>query len=166
MLKEDAMTVEGRMARIDNKVQSDKEKEIALAKERERRMEDCKSKIKELKPRIDDLIKLCNYAKANGIELSKRGWGGHEGYDTGMFYSNGWSHLVGFIPGDPVCYLGIVAGGACGYIDFITNGEDISGIEEGTRKVVEPLLNHMEHFLNEFDYFEEEFYKRIDKLCS
>ena len=124
------------------------------------------AKIKELKPRIDDLIKLANYAKDNGIDFNKRGWGGHEGYDTGMFYTNSWSHLVGFVNRDPITLLGIDAGGACGDVDFRTNGEHTFGLNRNTMAIVEPSLYRMENFIKKFDEFEREFDAYIEKVCK
>lgn len=88
------MNVNEMMSMIDKKVGNDKDKARQKEIETKNRFDIALAKIKELKPRIDDLIKLANYAKDNGIDFNKRGWGGHEGYDTGMFYTNSWSHLV------------------------------------------------------------------------
>ena len=82
------MNVNEMMSMIDKKVGNDKDKARQKEIETKNRFDIALAKIKELKPRIDDLIKLANYAKDNGIDFNKRGWGGHEGYDTGMFYTN------------------------------------------------------------------------------
>ena len=159
------MTLEERMAMIDNKVIRENAKEERERIERENKYKDCIYNIKALKPRIDDLIKLANYAKAKGINFNNKGWGCHEGYDTGMFYTNSWSHLVGFVNNDYIMYLGINAGGACGSISFRTNGEEVFGYNDN-KEIVKPLLGHMERFLNTFDTFESEFYAYIEKRCK
>ena len=165
--EDDVMTLAERMAMIDNKV----EKEVAKAEreriERENKIAACIYSIKALKPRIDDLITLANYAKAKGIKFNISGWGGHEGYDTGMFYTNCWSHLVGFVDEKPqIRHIGIYAGGACGSINFLTDGNDVIGYDTRTKTIVEPVLSHMEAFLKRFDIFESEFYAYIEKRCQ
>lgn len=49
-----------------------------------------------------------------------------------MFYTNSWSHLVGFVDRDPITLLGIDAGGACGDVDFRTNGVITFGLNRNT----------------------------------
>lgn len=83
-----------------------------------------------------------------------------------MFYTNSWSHLVGFLYGNPITMLGIDAGGACGDVDFRTNGEYTSGLNRKTMAIVEPRLYHMETFIKKFDEFEREFYAYIEKVCK
>lgn len=185
------MNVDEMMNMIDKKVSNEKEKERQKEIETKNRFNAALTKIRSLKPRIDDLIKLANYAKDNGIDFNKRGWGGHEGYDTGMFYTNSWSHLVGFVDKSPIALLGINAGGACGDVDFRTNGVFTFGLNRNTKTivepssyhmeimkvcgldgntntiaVVEPRLYHMETFIKKFDEFEREFYAYIEKVCK
>lgn len=160
------MSIDEIMNMIDRKVGNDKEKERQKEIEIQKRKETVLAKIAELKPRIDDLIKLANYAKDNGINFNNKGWGGHEGYDTGMFYTNTWSHLVGFVHNNPITVLGIDAGGACGNVDFRTNGEITVGVIEDKKEIVEPKLWHMEKFIKNFDEFEREFYAYIEKVCK
>lgn len=163
------MTTEERIAMIDNKVAADKAKkeacEIALAERRK----NAEQKLRELKPRIDEIIKVGNYAVSKGFNINKSGCGGHEGYDTGLFFSNGWSHHIGFINETPIRYVGIVAGGACGEIDFWTDGDVIAPVEHSRHKVIkgaEVPIYTLEHFVNGFEKFETEFYAYIDKLCG
>ena len=160
------MNVNEMMSMIDKKVGNDKDKARQKEIETKNRFDIALAKIKELKPRIDDLIKLANYAKDNGIDFNKRGWGGHEGYDTGMFYTNSWSHLVGFVNRNPITLLGIDAGGVCGDVDFRTNGEHTFGLNRNTMAIVEPSLYRMENFIKKFDEFEREFYAYVDKVTQ
>lgn len=160
------MNVNEMMSMIDKKVGNDKDRARQKEIETKNRFDTALAKIKELKPRIDDLIKLANYAKDNGIDFNKRGWGGHEGYNTGMFYTNSWSHLVGFVNRDLITLLGIDAGGACGDVDFRTNGGHTFGLNRNTMAIVEPSLYHMENFIKKFDEFEREFYAYIEKVCK
>ena len=165
------MTVEEMMTMIDKKVESDNEKKIAENKRIERRKEECKQKIRDLQPRIVNAIKLCNYATSKGIKLTNTGFGCHEGYDTGFFFSNSWSHLVGFINSGSyempfTNEMGIIKGGACGYIDFHTDGNDIYGFDTSIKKPVEPLLCDMERFVKAFDDFENALFEFIKKSCE
>lgn len=159
------MTVEERMAKIDQKINSDEEK-MRIEEERIiKETHDCLEQLKALAPRIQDILKIAKYAEDNGISLSgKERWGGHEGYDTGLFYSNGWSHLVG-LKGKGGQWMGITKGGACGCIDFYTNGEETYGYDTSAKHKVRPSLSDMKHFLNRFDDFETAFYDYIDNLA-
>lgn len=124
--------------------------------------------IKALRPRIADLIELGNYAKDNGIKLEGHSWGGHEGYDTHQFCTNSWSHLVGFVLDKEITCLGIDNGGACGPIDFRTDGVDVWGennkVSCPTRMI--PCLEDIEYFLRKFDEFEESFINYIKEQCK
>ena len=66
------MNVNAMMSMIDKKVGNDKDKARQKEIETKNRFDIALAKIKELKPRIDDLIKLANYAKDNGINFDKR----------------------------------------------------------------------------------------------
>ena len=161
------MTVEERMAMIDAKVENEKRKkakeEEDLANETERLME----QIRELKPRIDDLIKLANYARRNGIEINYRDVR-NEDYKHGTFVSNGWSHVVGFINENPIRYVGQVAGGAYGAWDFMTDGVEIFARGRCEDRYIKgtPNVRQLRHFVKRFPVFEEEFYKYIDSKCK
>lgn len=159
------MNINEMMNMIDRKVGNDKEKERKKEIEINERFRTTIEQIRALKPRIDDLLKLANYAKDNGIDFNKS-VGYHEAYDTGMFYTNSWSHLVGFVAEEPIVMLGINAGGACGNVDFRTNGERVFGLMEDTNKIVQPKLFHMEKFVQKFDELEREFYEYIEKVCK
>lgn len=165
------MTTDELMAMIDRKVESDNEKKIAEQKRIERETEEYKQKIRDLRPRIVNAIKVGNYALSNGIDLMKSGFGGHEGYDTGLFFSNGWSHVVGFLncgtyDAPHTNEMGIIKGGACGCIDFHTDGNDIYGYDTSRKMCVEPLLSDMKTFVNRFNDFENAFFEYIKKICK
>lgn len=123
------------MSRIDNIVnfaQRKEEEKVAAEIALQQKIEDYKIQIRALKPRIDELIKVGNACLEYNIPLEGSSWGGHEGYDTHQFFTNSWSHLVGFVSNKnrPVTHLGIRAGGACGVWDFYTNGVDIYDAHE------------------------------------
>jgi hypothetical protein len=157
------MTINERMAMIDRKLNDDKRKEIETKEHELVEIKRCKEEINKLSNRISDLLRFAWYAIDNGIKLNNSGYGGHEGYDTGMFISNGWSHLVGIKNRE---YLGISKGGAFGYIDFYTNGEDTYGYDICHKKRVEPLLNDMKLFLRRFDELESMLYEYVEKQCK
>ena len=143
------------MSRIDNIAKfAKKREEEQLEKETKslRQIDEYKEKIKALKARIDELLAVGNACLEHGITLTGQAWGGHEGYDTNQFITNGWSHLLGFVSekGLPFTKLGICGGGACNY-DLKTDGITI---------------NILKRFVNEFDEFETEFYKYIDKVTE
>lgn len=158
------MTVEERMKAIDNKIEADRRKEIEKKEKLLKETREAKDAIHDLKDRISDVLNLAYYAIDRGISLQgKQSWGGHEGYDTGLFFSNGWSHLVGIKNRE---YLGITKGGACGHIDFYTNGDEIFGYDTRQKVRVDPLLGDMERFIKGFDKFESALFEFIDKQCA
>lgn len=152
---------------IDNKIELDFEKQNKEESELEIRASNAKKSIRNLKHRIDALIEIANYSRGKGMDFHGRtGFGGHEGYDVGTFYTNSWSHLVGFVNDDEIKLLGITAGGACGDINFRTDGDKIYGQSKETGAVVGPNLQHMEEFVKKFDIFESAFYGYIETICK
>lgn len=137
-------------------------KEMELA----RKHEECKVKIRALKPRIDELLEVGNACLENNISLEGKEWGGHEGYDTHQFITNSWSHLLGFVAEydqiarkrKPFKSVGIYGGGACDY-NLITDGITIKLDGNST-------LHVLKRFVDEFDKFESEFYAYVDKVCK
>lgn len=156
------MTVEERMKMIDQKIKRDEDEEMAKLEKYEVEYEEYIQKIKSLQGRIKDILKLANYAMDNGISLKY-----HDvlygNYSNGDFFSNFWSHRLG-LKDDR--HLGYTKGGACGNIDFYTNGDDIYGYDADEKKQVSPLLNDMKKFIKDFDKFEQAFYEYIDKQCK
>lgn len=136
-------------------------KEVALMQ----RIEDYKKQIRALKPRIDELLEVGNACLEHGIELTGKAWGGHEGYDTHQFISNGWSHITGFIREYdqttrktlPFTKVGKIGGGACDW-NLTTDGVKIN--------VSGDISYILKRFLDEFDEFETEFYKYVDKVTQ
>ena len=162
------MTKEELMKMMDKKVENDKLKAIKDAEDIANETERLIEQIKELKPRIDDLIELANYAKRNGIEIDHRDVN-HEDYEHGTFISNGWSHVVGFIkaPKDAdIIYMGQIAGGACGSWNFATDGEEVFDYHENDGRKREPSIEHMKHFIKRFQECEKAFHKYIEDKCK
>ena len=63
-------------------------------------------------------------------------------------------------------YLGIIGGGCCGNYDFYTNGTEIFLKHEDNGTCKEAELKYLNDFLEEFDAFEEAFYKWIDSMAE
>ena len=142
----------------------------AVAKEKalQQQVESYIKQIRELKPRIDELLTVGNACLKHNIPLTGQAWGGHEGYDTHQFFTNCWSHLVGFVHNkdNSITHLGIFAGGACGSYDFYTDGFEVYDRCGKTGEIVTPNVWHLKRFVAEFDKFENELYKYVDKVCK
>ena len=156
------------MSRIDEikafamrKEEEQNAKEIALSE----KIEDYKSQIRALKPRIDELIETANVCLANGIKLHNQYWEYKDKLCTDKC-----SHIVGFVLkwyGETKVYLlGIDGGGCCGKYDFRTDGDKIYEEHEDTRERIEPTIYHLEKFLNGFDAFESKFYAYVDRVIK
>lgn len=156
------------MSRIDNIARFAERKEIEQTEKemaKLNRIEEYKERVRALKPRIDELLEVGNACLTHGISLEGKAWGGHEGYDTHQFISNSWSHLVGFIKEYdqttrkplPFTKVGEIGGGACHY-NLTTDGVNINVSGD-----IEWVLKD---FLKDFDTFETEFYKYVDKVTA
>lgn len=156
------------MNRIDNIekfAQRKEEAQITEEIETAKRIERYKAQIRALKPRIDELLEVGNACLKYGIALEGRAFGCREGYDTHQFISNSWSHLVGFIREYsqttrkylPLTKVGKIGGGACHY-NLTTDGVTINVSGE--------VAYVLKKFLDDFDTFETEFYKYVDKVTA
>lgn len=167
-------TLEERIALINKKVETDREKEKEATRVLEIKTDEALQKVKSLESRIKSLLALENKCQEVGMELPKSevtakfGYG--NGYHSYDFYADGILHHVGFMVrwegGKRRCshYLGIKNGGCCGVWDFYTNGEEtfLKHQSDGSVKLAE--LKHLNSFLKEFDVFEESFYKWLDSV--
>lgn len=123
--------------------------------------------IKELQPRINDLLIVGNACLFNKIPLKGTGFGCQQGYDTHQFITNGWSHLLGFVDKSiapqklPFMYLGIQGGGFYTY-DLETDGYIVYVSGRDRRDKIH-VLNR---FIKEFDEFEKEFYAYVDRVTK
>ena len=169
-------------SRIDSikayKVQVEQEKIEAHNRELAER-EELIIKIKELQPRIVELIETANACIENDIEINKYHKSGcyssDDSWERGTFVTNGISHNVGFVETfkeynhstkHSITEIGIEAGGACGALDFRTDGVNVYSIHERTKEKSEPLNKHMKDFLRVFDKFEEAFYSYVDRVVN
>ena len=147
---------------IDNKVKSDKEKKEQKERQNEDMFNEYTIIINSLADRISKLLDVAWYAIDNGIKIRESS-GTTDSYERGVFFSNSWSHLVGIKDRK---HLGITKGGACGNIDFYTDGKEIYGYDTSSKTKVKPLLNDMIRFVNRFDEFESMLYTHIEKECA
>ena len=156
------------MSRIDNIVnfaQKREEEKIAKDIALQQQIEDYKTQIIALKPRIDELLEVGNACLKHNIPLTGQAWGGHEGYDTHQFITNSWSHLLGFVSEYdqqtrkplPFTQLGIYGGGACNY-HLTTDGVTVAARRDAAYV--------LKRFVKEFDEFESEFYKYVDNVTK
>lgn len=135
-----------RIAKIRAKAERDKEEKQKLSKTA--RIDSEKQKIKELKERIQTLIKLANECLEVGLDMN--------------FQYNG--NINFFIKSDDRKYIEYLV--LYGKIsDFYTNGDSMFIVEKYTDKMY-GITHHkyVENFLAEFDAFETAFYEWIDGL--
>ena len=166
---------EEKMSRIEKikkyKELQDSEK-IKQAEEEKIRAEQLKSQIRDLQPRISELIKTANACFSNNIKIGvdTRPDRSSDTYQKGIFVSNGISHRVGFIRpelGQFISTVGFVAGGWDGPWDFRTDGYGIYSVDHETnKKVAPPLSSHMQKFIDAFDIFETAFYSYVDSIVG
>lgn len=159
-----------------NALQGYKENEIILKNaaevELKNKTESLISQIKELEPRISELICVGNACLENNIPLTGEAFGCRQDYDTHQFFTNSWSHLVGFVgnPHDKSCqieFLGINGGGACGKYDFRTDGETVFSVNERNPfDVITPPIGVMQKFVKDFDTFESAFFSYVDQVIE
>lgn len=161
------MNAQERLNNIDSFVEKKEVEKMTKAENESLEIKRLVDEIKELQPRINDLLIVGNACLFNKIPLKGTGFGCKEGYDTHQFITNGWSHLLGFVDKSiapqklPFMYLGIQGGGFYTY-DLETNGNIVyvSG-RDGRDKI--HVLNR---FIKEFDKFEKEFYAYVDSVTK
>lgn len=178
------MNLEKRLDMIRKKSEDiKKENEIEIKRIREEQA-NLLRQIRELQPRIAELIIVANSCIDNGFEFpeSTRQYG--YGYQTGSSYNfiaDGIYHHVGFMDIKKGCwrkgelkyrkaeYIGIINGGFCGQWDFYINGND-HFVQHQETKQLKPISSvcssQLNDFIKEFDLFEQAFYKWIDDYCQ
>lgn len=121
--------------------------------QQEQEMESLRKRITDLKPRIVELIQTANACLEHGIDIKR-------------YITNSISHEVGFAQDwaaalglNTVIAMGINAGGACGRLDFRTNGADSYFVNEKDRTQretpsPETAIRYMTRFTTEFNAFE------------
>ena len=124
-------------------------------------------KIRDLEPRITDLIEAGQKCQELGIDFPVKNEMPQYGYDS-RFEADGVNHDLGFITKEfKIQYLGIKNGGFDGPWDFYTDGKEsfpVSNKEYLKGATGDPQICDMKKFLNQFDSFESAFYQWIDSL--
>ena len=162
------MTLNDRLAMIDNKIANDKAKQEAKQKAEMSALDVAMEKIKDLNIRIWELLEVVNGLKAKGFKIPGDGWGidaDHKalkkyGYDYGAM-ADGIRHGVGFMglySKEPIKYVGFYAGGANGPWDFYTDGAEIFCKHEDSNVIKIPTSYDCQKFLDMFNNFEKAFY--------
>lgn len=155
------------IAMIKGKAERDRR---AAMTEEEKRIEEWNNlyyEVARLKERITEVLVLARECRRNNVKIPESRLSNHYdaakkyGYDAD-FFAEGIRHHVGFDKN--LEYLTINNGGACGPIDFYTNGDDITGEHESTHAAVQARAEDMRQFLKEFPVFEGAFYKWIESL--
>lgn len=163
-------TFSERIMIINGKVQRDEQENKKKQLDKENKVEKLRNDIYELKERINDLIMLANYCIEKGVKIPEEGsFGVKAGKKYGYsheFFAEGFNHHTGFMGRGkvPIKYLGIYNGGFCGVYDFYTNGDETFSEHEKTKEITEARIQDMKQFLEEFEQFENAFYKWIDSL--
>lgn len=115
-----------------------------------------------LRPRVSELIELANQVLESGLEFPK------EGTCYRKFFSDGIRHKIGFMGNgiQPISYIGIYNGGACGPWDFYIDGAICFARHGKTKEVGKPNIHMLNKFQNGFPVFESEFLAWIDSFAS
>ena len=170
------------MSRIDDikayKIKQEKNKQIEEDKKRNE-IQILTERVRQLQPRIAELIETANACLESGIEIDAYGktfYRSVDDYTKGSFITNSITHKVGFVKAwrgnqgnsiKKIYEMGINAGGACGHLDFRTDGIKVYSVNEDDQTHMEdPLEKHLNQFLKNFDLFETEFYKYIDAIIG
>lgn len=166
-----------RIEKIQNyKVVKDENERIAKENQ-DREVCELTEEVRALRPRIQRLIETANACTRNDIEIDAYSKDLNRSYDSherGTFTTNGITHRVGFArtwtygtKNPVVAEMGIDAGGACGDLDFRTDGENVYSLsEKDYRTKSDPLAKHLKQFLRDFNSFETDFYAYVDNIVE
>lgn len=160
---------------ILNHNQKIEDERLKMENEKRETEKKLKKEIRNLLPRITQIIEIGNLCLKNNIEIGQTPSQKRYSYENNIFETDGIHHQLGFYrrrypswkyPNDSYDCIGYMMGGACGDKDFITNGDFIFNIEHKKPSIIKNDLSirHMKKFLNEFETFESEFYKFIENL--
>lgn len=161
------MNTQERLNNIDSFVEKKEAEKMTKTENESLEIKRLVDEIKELQPRISDLLIVGNACLVNHIPLKGTGFGCQQSYDTHQFITNGWSHLLGFVDKSiapqklPFMYLGIQGGGFYTY-DLETDGYIVYVSGHDRRDKIH-VLNR---FIKEFDEFEKEFYAYVDRVTK
>ena len=167
------------MSRIENikryAMERDESERIRIVKEQQRK-QGLIAQIKDLGPRVKELIEVANACLENGVEINKQGKTDspyHDEWNNATFCTNCITHKVGFVWQykdhkfiNRIEAMGVDGGGANGEHYLRTDGEYV--VSRGSRSYEasykEPDEYQLETFVEGFDEFESAFYKYVDNL--
>ena len=114
-----------------------------------------------LRPRVAELIELANQVLEAGLKFPK------DGDRYRKFFSDGIRHKIGFMEHEkqPIRYIGIYNGGACGPWDFYIDGSAGFAEHEKTKERGKPDIYTLNKFQKDFSTFEAEFLAWVDGGC-
>ena len=150
------------IALIDNKLALRQKAEIEAKRKEEQELNNLLNQIRSWQPRIQKIIEILNYIEKNDSKIWEDINGTHigdiqiEGYKKSFWLrTDGFHHSIGgyYNLKDGKMYIGKQAGGACGNVDFYTDG---GIIHFNTRDGVKAF--GLRSFVKEFEAFEELFY--------
>lgn len=155
------MTQQERIAIIRAAGQKKKAKEMQKKEEDNEKYNAALQAVLELRPRVAELIELANQVLESGLEFPK------ESDCYRKFFSDGIRHKIGFMGHgkQPICYIGIYNGGACGPWDFYID-RFASFVKHGkTEEIRTPDIYTLSEFQKGFSVFESEFLAWVDGGC-
>lgn len=155
------MTQQDRIAIIRAAGQKKKEQEAQKKEKDNEKYNAALEAVLELRPRVAELIELANQVLESGLEFPK------EGSCYRKFFSDGIRHKIGFMGHgmQPIRYIGIYNGGACGPWNFYINGSDGFAKHEKTKETGKPDIYTLNIFQKGFSTFEAEFLAWVDGGC-
>ena len=143
------------------------DKKISEKKKKDQERTDLMQKIRDLRPRITDLIEAGQKCQELGIDFPTRKEMSQFGYDS-RFEADSVNHDLGFITKEfKFRYLGIKNGGFNGPWDFYTDGTESFSVanEDYLKGAIDyPYIGDMKKFLKQFEVFESAFYQWIDSV--
>ena len=163
-------TLQDRLNKIQQVGEDRVNAEVQKQNAEEEKREQLFNQIKELAPRIKELVTLANACKNNGVHLTDCVELNQYDKDS-YFFTDGWNHHVGFYCEPLISYIGIENGGACGayHLKVDTSGEVKVTMDRGyyltvTANKKDISTRTLERFVNEFSNFESRFLNWVDNL--
>lgn len=157
------MDVKDLMNKITDYSKTKKNDEKKTMLDKAQRIDNLKDAIEEKGDKIAELIKLGNHALKNNVIVSTTRYMGSPSLENrgyGYFFTNGWSHALGFVWDNnlkKITHLGIEGGGACNF-NLKLNQEELE--VDGDKEYV------LTRFVNELDKFEEDLVNYITKTIE
>ena len=163
-------TLQDRLNKIQQAGENLANAEVQKQRAEEEKREQLFNQIKELAPRIKELVTLANSCINNGVPLTT--YREHDYYGKGnYFFTDGWYHHLGFYDEPLISYIGIKNGGACGIYHLMvgTDGEVKVTMDRGyytttTANKKDISTGTLKRFVNEFSEFETRFLNWVDNL--